>query len=236
MTEYRLGLKNPKEINLTELIISGKKTIEGRKSNDKTKNIKKNDTIIFKTKNKNIECKVTNVVNYDSFEDFIKNVELKKHMPGVSSKEEAKKIYKNFNKNDKNKKNNEIKGEFIAFHIKFIRQIFYRKIQEPWFSHLEKNKKVEGRLNRGSFSQMNKDDIIYFVSNKKLIKTKITKIEKFKSFKNMLEKYLKQSLPGIETVEKGVEIYRQFYPDEKIEKEVGVLALHIDTINNKNKN
>ena len=41
-----------------------------------------------------------------------------------------------------------------------------------------------------------------------------------------IESGLDKVLPGIENAEKGVMVYRQYYPEE-LEKQFGVLAIHI---------
>lgn len=223
MTEYRLGFMNPKDCDLLQYIVDGKKTVEGRRLNDKLKLIKPKDILIFKTKTKNVECTVTKVTVYKSFDEFLKKEKVATHMPCVKKVEDAKKIYDSFHKG-------EVKGEYIAIGIKFSRQIFYRGVKEPWYTAIKESvKKIEGRLDRGSFSQMKEGDTVFWTNNKIPVETKITKIEKFKSFRDMLSKkgYLEICLPGIESVDEGVKVYREYYPDEKIEKELGVLAIHL---------
>ena len=39
-------------------------------------------------------------------------------------------------------------------------------VSEPWFTYIKKNKKViEGRLNKGTFSNLKKNDIVKFKNN-----------------------------------------------------------------------
>jgi ASC-1-like (ASCH) protein len=78
------------------------------------------------------------------------------------------------------------------------------------------------------------DTIIFSLSGESSdsnpIKTIITDITNHKSFEDMISQHgLLNVLPGIETIQKGVAIYRQFYSPEK-ETEFGVVGIHIKLI------
>jgi ASC-1-like (ASCH) protein len=109
-------------------------------------------------------------------------------------------------------------------------------VQEPWFTLIKTgHKTVEGRLNKGKFSQMNKGDIVSWCykknnNKKETFKTVIVKISKYPSFEKMLKvETLKKTLPGVPTIKCGVRVYREFY-DENKEKEFGVLAITLKKI------
>lgn len=121
--------------------------------------------------------------------------------------ENGHKQKKYFNKIEKNKKS-----------YKF-------NVREPWFSLLKNGEKnVEGRLNVGVFSKLSEGDIIEWNN---AFRTTISKIVKYKSFKNMIEtEGLNNVLPHIESVNEGVNIYRQFYSEEN-ENKYGVIAIHL---------
>ena len=108
-------------------------------------------------------------------------------------------------------------------------------VKEPWFTLIKmKLKSVEGRLNKGLFSKFKKDDIVNWVkitNNKKhIVKTKIVSVNKYNSFKEMLQKEtLKRTLPGIPTVNCGVEVYRQYF-SENFEKKYGVVAIQLEVL------
>lgn len=104
-------------------------------------------------------------------------------------------------------------------------------VSEPWFSYIKNKKKViEGRLNKGVFSTLNKGDIIIFVNNDKQIKVKIRKITKYNSFKEYLtQEGLKRTLPNINSIEDGCNIYYKYYTKEQ-ENEFKILAIHIKII------
>lgn len=109
-------------------------------------------------------------------------------------------------------------------------------VNEPWFTFIKDGvKKVEGRLNKGMFSNIKKDDtIIWFnidknTRQKRQVKTKVTKIATYKTFEDMLRtEELNNVLPKIKDYVEGVNVYRQWY-DEQGEKKFGVLAIHLST-------
>ena len=112
-------------------------------------------------------------------------------------------------------------------------------VSNPWFNKIRDGvKTVEGRLKKGNFAEMAVGDIIIFSLSGESsdsselipIKTIITNITNHKSFEDMISQNgLLNVLPGIETIQKGVDIYRQFYSQEK-EREFGVVGIHINLI------
>ena len=101
-------------------------------------------------------------------------------------------------------------------------------VQNPWFDSIKSGKKtVEGRLNKGTFYEFKIGDIIKINNNNDDFKVKIINIDKYESFNDMIiHKGLDNVLPGIETLEEGVAVYRQFYSEDK-EKEFKVLAITV---------
>lgn len=105
-------------------------------------------------------------------------------------------------------------------------------VQEPWFTHIKEGRKsIEGRLNKGRFANLKKNQIVIWKNGDKKIKTKIVDIFNYKTFRQMIEQEgLKHSLPGIDTVDNGVNnVYMKFYTPEK-EAEFGVLAIKVEVI------
>jgi ASC-1-like (ASCH) protein len=107
-------------------------------------------------------------------------------------------------------------------------------VQEPWFSHIKEGRKtVEGRLNKGRFSNLRAGDIVTWINNdnntRRMFKTRIVYIKKYNTFSRMIEvEGLEKVLPGIETIDKGVkDIYRKFYSEKK-EDTYGVLAIKVE--------
>ena len=106
-------------------------------------------------------------------------------------------------------------------------------VSEPWFTYIKNNKKrIEGRLNKGSFSELKKKQIIRFF-NKDLnekFDAKIVNIVKYKSFEEYLtQEGLKRTLPNINTIQDGVSIYRQYYSLDD-ENRFGILAIYVKRI------
>lgn len=108
-------------------------------------------------------------------------------------------------------------------------------VKEPWFTLIKmKLKSVEGRLNKGLFSKFKKGDIVNWIkitNNKKYsVKTKIVSVNRYKGFEEMLRREtLKRTLPGIPTINCGVEVYRQYF-SENFEKKYGVVAIQLEVI------
>jgi ASC-1-like (ASCH) protein len=105
-------------------------------------------------------------------------------------------------------------------------------VSEPWFSLIKIGaKKVEGRLNKGDFGAMKVGDIIVFenseLSYTRRFKVIITKIDKYNTFGEYLtSKKLNNCLPGIDTLEEGVSIYRKYYSASD-EISYGILAITV---------
>lgn len=98
-------------------------------------------------------------------------------------------------------------------------------VQEPYFSFLKDGQKsVEGRLEKGKYLQLKKDEIL--IINKSL-KLKIVKITKYKSFEEMLIfEGIKNVIPDEKNLKDAVNVYRKFYLKED-EKKYGVIAIKI---------
>ena len=119
--------------------------------------------------------------------------------------------------------------------------VFKKKVSEPWFTLIKKGKKtVEGRLDKGDFSEMEVGDVVIWSNGDDLksknIKTKIKKVTRYKTLYEMIKKErLKNVLPSpkIKTIQEGVNrVYRSppvNYTYEK-EKKYGVLAIEIEKI------
>lgn len=109
-----------------------------------------------------------------------------------------------------------------------------KNVSEPWFSLIAAGKKsVEGRLNKGDFAELKKDDVITWTNDQlgfiRKVKTVVVKVNKYTSFYEYLTKEkLNHCLPthGVDTISKGVKVYRQFY-DKSMEKEFGIAAIKL---------
>ena len=88
-------------------------------------------------------------------------------------------------------------------------------VQEPWYSFIKNGSKIiEGRLNEGMYSNIKNGDIIKLNKHNddnEFIFLIIREIKKYKSFREMLEfEKIEDVLPNINTIENGINIYRQF--------------------------
>ena len=104
-------------------------------------------------------------------------------------------------------------------------------ISQPYFKYMKKGyKTIEGRLNKGKFADFKKGDMLNIINNDNKFKVKIKDINKYKSFKEYLTfEGLKKTLPNVNTLEEGVNVYYKFYTKEDEEK-YGILAITIKKI------
>ncbi|XP_011007395.1 PREDICTED: uncharacterized protein LOC105113079 isoform X2 [Populus euphratica] len=101
-------------------------------------------------------------------------------------------------------------------------------VQEPYFSLLKDGrKKIEGRCATGDYLRIEPGDLILV---NKIVVLKVEDVRRYASFSKMLQaESLKKVLPGVKTVEEGVQIYRKFYTEEK-EMSNGVLAICVSKL------
>jgi ASC-1-like (ASCH) protein len=109
------------------------------------------------------------------------------------------------------------------------------KIDREYFYDIENGKKtVEGRVLKDKYKKINIDSIIKFVNRgdeKEKILCKVTKIEKFENFAEMINNVgIKKLLPSISLGEIGVEIYRSFGNYRNEEKEFDVVAFFLEKV------
>ncbi|XP_063939246.1 uncharacterized protein LOC108200036 isoform X3 [Daucus carota subsp. sativus] len=98
-------------------------------------------------------------------------------------------------------------------------------VQEPFFSQLKDGlKTVEGRCAVGDYKRISPGALILF--NKCLV-LQVQDVQKYASFSEMLEaESIEKVLPGVKTIKEGVQIYRNFYPEE-MERLNGVLSIRV---------
>ncbi|PRQ26261.1 putative PUA-like domain-containing protein [Rosa chinensis] len=105
---------------------------------------------------------------------------------------------------------------------------FELHVQEPFFTQIKDGlKTVEGRCNVGPYSRIGSGALILF--NKCLI-VEVKEVRSYGSFSDMLQaESLEKVLPGVKTIEEGVQVYRRFYTEE-IERSNGVIAICIEKL------
>ena len=110
---------------------------------------------------------------------------------------------------------------------------YTKHLSEPWFSLIKIGaKKCEGRLHKGDFSLMKKGDIIIFENNDldfaRSFHCEITSICSYTSFKNYLEsETLEKCLPGIDTIEEGVNVYYKYYKEDEKKYPINAFRLRV---------
>lgn len=112
---------------------------------------------------------------------------------------------------------------------------YYIHVSEPWFTLMKlKLKTCEGRLNKGYFADMKKDDCILFLNKNfnfdRSFRVKITSIHHYDSFESYLKsEKLSKCLPGIDTISNGTKVYYKYYNKED-EKKYGIAAIRLKVL------
>ncbi len=99
---------------------------------------------------------------------------------------------------------------------------YTKHLSEPWFSLIKCGlKTIEGRLNKGDFEKMKRNDILTFQNEDfesvglRSFQVRITSKKIYPSFESyLIGEKLSKCLPPIETIEDGVKIYYQYYSKE----------------------
>ena len=115
-------------------------------------------------------------------------------------------------------------------------ETFYKNLSEPWFTFIKNGKKtVEGRINEERYNSYKVGDIIIWKNHEKnkvrSIKTKIVKINKYNTFKEMLKKErLKNTLPNYSSIDTAInEAYYNYYSEE-FEKNLKIIIFKLKKI------
>jgi ASC-1-like (ASCH) protein len=99
-------------------------------------------------------------------------------------------------------------------------KIVEKNVKEPWFSLIKLGlKTVEGRLNKGEFTNMNIKDLFIFTNNDfgfvRTYMKEIKNISYYDTFQTYLEtETLEKCLPGIYNIDDGLKIYYNYYTKE----------------------
>ena len=106
-----------------------------------------------------------------------------------------------------------------------------KHVQEPWFGFIKSGQKnIEGRLNKGSFQELKKGDIVHWKNGDNIVKTKIVSVHHHLDFEKMLKAHsLYNVLPGVKTYKEGIKVYREFFSAADVKK-YGVLAIKVKRI------
>lgn len=87
---------------------------------------------------------------------------------------------------------------------------------EPWISHIASGmKRVEGRLKKSTFAQMQPGDTVTWFDGEKRVNTVITGFREYPNFKAYLEaEGVDKVLPGVEGLENGLAVYYGYFSEE----------------------
>ncbi len=106
-------------------------------------------------------------------------------------------------------------------------------LREPGFSDIiNGSKKIEGRLNKNTFSQIKSNDQILFTNrehlNPRSIIVNVVKVVNYDSFTTMINaEKLDLIRPNAKSIDDALKIYRKYYSFDN-EKKYGVLAIYIN--------
>ena len=112
---------------------------------------------------------------------------------------------------------------------------FTKHISEPWFSLIKVGcKTCEGRLGKGDFAKMKKNDYVIFENSDlgfaRTVRVKITSIHNYNSFIKYLEtETVENCLPGIDNLDDGLKVYYKYFSKEDEEK-YKVVAVRLKVI------
>lgn len=112
---------------------------------------------------------------------------------------------------------------------------FTKDLFEPWFTLTKiATKKTCGYINRGDLDGIKEDDIICLENDEfgylRRLNVKVLAITYHSCFHDYLKCYgLQNCLPGMESINEGVSVYREFYSVETEQKH-GVMAIQFELI------
>lgn len=114
---------------------------------------------------------------------------------------------------------------------------YTKNLSEPWFSLIKCGlKSVEGRLHKGDFEAMKRNDIITFTNNEfesigiRSFQVRITSKKIYSTFESyLINEKLSKCLPSIDNIEDGIKIYYQYYSKED-EKKYNIVAIRFKLV------
>ncbi|XP_047977022.1 uncharacterized protein LOC125219167 [Salvia hispanica] len=130
------------------------------------------------------------------------------------------------NRRKKDEEWNKMVAEKGSALLSLVREVnFDLHVQEPFFSLLSDGlKTIEGRCAVGDYKRIRAGHVLLI---NKCLTLQVQYVRQYSSFREMLEvENLANILPGVTSIEEGVQIYRNFYSEEK-ERSNGVLAIYV---------
>jgi ASC-1-like (ASCH) protein len=230
------------------------KKVEGRKNSEIYQRIKVGDSILLSDVKGILHCKVTYINRYHDVKHYLETEGLKTALGELKPEMTIEKcidLYHTYVPESEIESLNKIYGHgFLGIGIEFIKQykIYHQDLDIKWFVAISNGSKIaEGRLKKTWVAKLKQYDMIVFKKKdpnetnsdeKKIhsmltpisVKTIVTGIKSYPSFVDLFtEVGLNKVLPGVESNEKGVEIYRQWYSEEQ-EKKLGVVGIFVNVL------
>lgn len=109
-------------------------------------------------------------------------------------------------------------------------QSYIKDLAEPWFTLIKLGIKIsEGRVRKGIWKDIRRGDKITFTNNlygeNRSFTVTVLDVTYYPIFHTYLEREgLPQCLPGIDSINQGVAVYRQYYTVEQEQKN-GVIGI-----------
>lgn len=118
-----------------------------------------------------------------------------------------------------------LQSDFVTYH---------NHRAEPYFTFVKNGQKtIEGRIKKGWYRFVKPGDhiIVYNEEETDSVEVLVKGVRTYSSIREMLEREsFKKLLPDVETIARGVEVYKRFYTDEQ-QREFGVVAIEVERIN-----
>lgn len=105
--------------------------------------------------------------------------------------------------------------------------------KEPYFTFLKNGQKtIEGRLRKGKYTKIQPGDILEVNDENETekIEVLVKRVSYYRSIKEMLtSEPLKKLLPDVDTIDQGINVYREFYSPEE-EQQFGMVVIEVEKI------
>ena len=103
--------------------------------------------------------------------------------------------------------------EIVKKELKDYLDLKFKNISPKNIEGVQENDSIEGRLEKGIFKDINIKELIKICFQKEEILAQIISINKYEDFRDLLTtENIKEILPGIDEIEKGIKIYNEYYP------------------------
>lgn len=210
-------------------IYDGYKIYEVRVHDQKRQKMKIGDAINFRhNTNKTLPHFRVIIIGkklFDNFEDAIIDAGVQKLLPNISTVNEAIELYESFPHDEGTYKDGANRYGVVQFKIvrnddQQTHTISIKNPQMcPTFDMIKDGSKiVEGRKNSLKYQIYKVGDVLVFVFDGEKVVTLITGINKYANIKEYLQKEtLQKTLPCVDTIEAGVNIYNMWVSNEEID-------------------